>query len=733
MVQGVIFIVLGFWLCRRPPVSTPSVWFDLAIMGFLLVVLTGFLPIDSFHRPNWWKRAVEDFNIVFPVTWSVQPLLTLEASLRFLGALAWLYLVWNMPSTHQTRKQILYLFVFIVTILAVISIAGNLLGYSYFWGQGVHCFSYFPNRNQTANFFCLAAILSFGLVLHHLSDRKGWAIGMAFATILLFVAIVVTLSRAAVILFFLAATLIVILHFRNRSFSFCLKLSIPFILILVSFLFFYGGSNLSRYKSLFSNGPGTSFRWHLFCDSMHFVADQPLLGVGLGNFQYIFPQYREASVSYQKVIHPESDWIWVLGEMGVGGLFFSVLGTAILLGVFFTFFEKTSCYRTLAGLCVFVFLFHSMVDVPGHRYGTVFTVIFLYRLALPSRAGTRTLIASWVFRLFGLLLLMSGFLWVIAFAFDLPYHSTVIKERAERKGALDTGIQWLPMKWELYYQRACHNLPGKREEALSNFRRVRFLEPLSALVSYREGVEWLSYDSTLAFAAWRDALSRQTDNEGGLRYAIMRASGRNPAFAPYLEALSRNSVAFRYEYLQTLRGEVFLAALEEQLKEKPPLGKFSALQREGLLRHYLECGGAARYLDLVKEHPDWPEYLKAVALAKLERYKEAIILVRVDLEGPSIPLRFTMKTKEELQQDFILAPNDILLGVSLFKLQMEGEEWKKALGTLQSLFHHNNQMPPYFYAWKGEVLFQLHRYRESWHEWDKYFALLHESSCKLGD
>ena len=60
--------------------------------------------------------------------------------------------------------------------------------------------------------------------------------------------------------------------------------------------------------------------WSLYRDALGVIQDAPLTGVGLGNFEAIFSQYRDVSKSLREVHHPESDWLWLWAECGLCGL-----------------------------------------------------------------------------------------------------------------------------------------------------------------------------------------------------------------------------------------------------------------------------------------------------------------------------------------------------------------------------------------------------------------------------
>ena len=70
-------------------------------------------------------------------------------------------------------------------------------------------------------------------------------------------------------------------------------------------------------------------------------------------------------------------------------------------------------------------------------------------------------------------------------------------------------LRWAPLDWELYLERAIAEVELKQtKNAVDDFRRARFLEPITYEVPVAEGNSWLPYDPVLAVAAWREALRR---------------------------------------------------------------------------------------------------------------------------------------------------------------------------------------------------------------------------------
>ena len=55
----------------------------------------------------------------------------------------------------------------------------------------------------------------------------------------------------------------------------------------------------------------------IYRDATDMIVDAPLTGFGLGSFSAVFPQYRDASASYHRLAHPDSDFFWLASEGGL--------------------------------------------------------------------------------------------------------------------------------------------------------------------------------------------------------------------------------------------------------------------------------------------------------------------------------------------------------------------------------------------------------------------------------
>src|SRR5439155_2116570 len=319
-------------------------------------------------------------------------------------------------------------------------------------------------------------------------------------------------------------------------------------------------------RNLANAGMSSDFRWRIFSDVFQLIRDSPWVGIGFGNFEDVFAIFRAASYSDRRALHPESDWLWLWTELGWLAVVLTIAGIALLVSRVFPLREGTNQgYRLAAFIAALLFAIHGIVDVSGHRVGIAFAAVFLLGLSRHQPLSLKT--SRWtsiLFRFVGLVLLGAGLSLVVAARGEKLLPGSVGVSSAKQLSAVANtelnfsetialttrALRWAPLDWELYLERAIAEVELKQtKNAVDDFRRARFLEPIAYEVPLAEGNAWLPYHPVLAVAAWREALRRA----GPLRpevYASMLsdASLRNPEVSRILEAigLSEHDLALPY-------------------------------------------------------------------------------------------------------------------------------------------------------------------------------------------
>jgi len=740
--RALILICAGAWLWKRPPTETPSRLFDAALLVLVAAALvSSFAPAAWFGRVGW-RLDAHDLGVALPATNAPSPWLAAEALAQLLAGAGWLYAWWNLRLDHENRKWALWGVAGLTTLLAIGLLVCSWLGWKYPLAEEARNFSYFPNRNQTALWFCLGGVVAFGMLLESLPRRRraaGTAAGVMMVICLM--ALILSLSRMALALFALGCVLVVVVRFGRGAGNYAVRILVPLAVLGMSLVVFLERDTIQRFQHSATAGNEREFRVELWQDTLGMVKAQPA-GAGLGQFEDVYPQYRERAQVYTAVYHPDSDWVWLLGETGWAGVTAAAVAVGSLLVVFLGKPSRESGpYRHLAALCAALFFLHSLVDVPAHRFGTWLLAAWLLALAAPERAALPTLFPRWVFRALGLVLTAVGVAWLAAAA-GLRVQTTVLQNRtmSDAEAAIGNGnataalaaadslIAVRPMRWEPYYDRARAELTinGDQDAALQDFRRARFLEPTWAGLPYKEGMLWVNYDPALAYAAWREALQLNDNVPDGTWHRIWGALKDVPGGDDYLSNLSKTRPEYRYEYLMSVAPERFAAEWQEELAFDPLLAKYQdPVQRQSLLERWAELDGPAA-LDYVGKNPrlapqTWLVQMRA--LAQSGRYDDALSLAQKRLPAAELPTAsmalYDNDSDSVLAEMFQNNPQDLVVGAVLLKRQLDAKDWSHAFETLDEL--NKLKLPPPFVSWwRAQLLEQQGHSAEAWEALQPY-------------
>src|SRR5206468_10323338 len=124
------------------------------------------------------------------------------------------------------------------------------------------------------------------------------------------------------------------------------------LLLLLTALLLFGGQTLERFHlhNFGSTGISSNLRWQIFHDTFRLIRDSSWCGIGFGNFESIFAIFRDASLSNQRALHPESDWLWLWAELGWPAVVLILIGIALFFSRVFPLREGTNQLYRLAAL-----------------------------------------------------------------------------------------------------------------------------------------------------------------------------------------------------------------------------------------------------------------------------------------------------------------------------------------------------------------------------------------------
>lgn len=748
--QGLALVAMGLVMLLFPPRQSVPRWLAAGLAAWLLLLAAAFLPAWGMEGPGSWRAALEATGVLkFGPLRTVQPWLTLEALAVAAAGAAWALYLTTQPLDDRERAQLLKAYLLGIAAVAVLALLAQLSGTDVpFWGGAP--FGPFPNRNQTGNVFALAGVLAFVLglrQLHH-GRRKGWVwIGVLGVCL---VAVLVNGSRAGLLLLPLGiAGWLVADAMASRRFTRA-AMGASAALLLAALALVAGGEALERaFASLGRAGEWTeNARWKIQKDAFGMAAAHPLLGVGLGNFDGVFALHRGHFRDYSRPIHPESDWAWLAAEAGF---------PAALLLAALALFSLRTCWpqaaqkerRLRLGACVALaaFLLHSLLDVPGHRLGSLLPALMLLPLAWPPRPlEVPGLPLRATAALAGLGLLALGG-WFMAQALDrVPPtgRHKVGKLLAAVKGmarggpwaevlnACDDGRRTAPLEWRFHFHaaRARLKLNVGASRAAQEFRAFRLLEPDSPFTVLQEGQLWVGRgEPDFALEAWRAALERKQDGRKSVFREMLEAARKEPGLFARLPELAEPYPELEFYFLESAPDEVFDRHLAALLARPPADSGLEPRDLEAFLDAWRRRRGDAAFLREVAPHPAWARAGWSVvgqACANTGDFIRALHLADEALPAPTLPVvRDGGQRARELLERY---PDDLAAGTSLALIERSRGEWDKAAARLARLTQHPDA-PAYLWWLQAEALRKLDRPAEAWKALQHYLERMRRPSA----
>jgi tetratricopeptide (TPR) repeat protein len=739
--QAVLAVATGCLFVAKPPSRSLGWIINIGIASLVLVAATGFLPAGWSLANDWRDRLGNIPGLELPGTRSPQPWLTFEAFGLLVLGLGWVYYllahIWNRPSAVEAVR----VFGVGIVALAAVSLVSCLTGHKIpFWpaaeNSGID-FGFFPNRNQTANVLAVGGIMINALAFDDLRSRRKSS-AFWFASLgLICAALIFAYSRSGIVFFFGGVLVWALFSMRMSPSIQSATLAVSGAILLLTILFLFGGESLQRFQTQ-SVVQMKDFRLLLQRDAAKLATEAPLLGHGLGNFEPLFAMARSHSLMGNRAVHPESDWMWAAVELG----WFAPIMILVMLGVCFRrclpLEPGTGPLLRCAALVGAVgFVCHGLVDVSGHRLGSLWPALFLLSLALHPEC-TRNL-QRWVnptFRALGLALIAMGVWWFSSYAFSLPtsahykrlvgqVEAEVDENKAEDVIATTTrALRIAPLDWDLYYQRArAHAVLFSTSKADSDFAAGRTLEPNWNEFCFDEGALWLALDQPdRALDAWHEALKRPTDDTLGLYRRMLDATQTRFELRDELRRWAREKRSLLLLFLESSSTLEFELESEHLLSEDPELKSLSPAERTQLFRIWSEHRKLADLAPVLFANPQWQtESWPYIARFHAERgdFKKAYETVKEFASMPNIPLIESREPVSQLERDFYVKSKDLVNGLTLLHAQIKEGKLDDAAATIDAL-REATSPPRYLFALEFDLQAKRNEWQRAWHAWLAY-------------
>jgi tetratricopeptide (TPR) repeat protein len=674
-------IGVGFLLVISPFRALPNRGGLIGITGLIVCALFGFLPASWFGEPAWHlfiRRAIPGLtNNV-----SLQPLLTLTDLCRMLSAI--FFGIWVVQWRPKRRVLCVRVLAGAIAILAVAALVAHAFSISIPGWRPSQGFGPFANRNQTGTLMALGAMLALGLCAYSTRVRRTDAPPWAMAFGICLVALFYSNSRGPLCLLALGCFCGILIQQRISAKGFAIAASA--FLLIASAALLIGGNVSTRLLGLFSEGAG--LRVQIYQDTFQLVKTAPFAGIGLGNFDAIFPWFRHASLNDQRILHPESDWLWLVAETGVVSVFCLVVASACCFGWSSRPARRRDEDVQLAcRIAIVLFVVNTLFDVPGHRLGTILPLLFvagIYCCSTLTAEGAPAL--PWISRLLGIGLVAFGVSLLRSDSPESQLHLVLARGGFEAVEKLARrALTRAPLNWSLYMIRGYANVHEKKLlQAIADFRYALLLEPKMAVVPFEEGRAWIGVNVPMAVAAWKECLSRSSGDK------------RNEYFGRILEASAKDERLLE-DTLRLSDGDPALALIA--------------------LRSGLADSKTLRFLEEEKPKLD-SEQIRVVLKAEARKaaadknYQQAYELARQAIRNIPFPNR-QGRSEQACRIALIKNPGDISAAFDLCMVLESEKRHDEAVSVLENVCRDGN-CPDYLQLMKADFLASLTQWPAAW-------------------
>jgi len=672
-------IGVGLLLILWPFIALPGPTILFGVLGLLFCAIFGFLPGNWFAPAEWHSRLQQAIPGLAS-TVSLQPYQTLFSLGALLAAI--LYGVWLIQWQPISRIVCLQTLVVGIAILAGVALISHYAGMPIPIWHPRQGFGPFSNRNQTGTLMGLGAIVAFGLLASGLRRGSWTSSWWIIALVLCLGANLLSNSRASLCLLLLATSgwFVYRLGISLRA----LTIGAGVVLLIATFALLLGEQVVGRLQEFLADGAG--LRGNIYQDTAKLIAAVPFTGIGLGNFAAIFPFFRDSSLNSMRVIHPESDWLWLASEAGIGSILFClVIVTSLLIQTAKPANPREGDVFFAGFVGVLAFLGNTLFDVPAHRLGTILPAIFVAALCTrPKLLFYRARWVPWISRGAGIALIVLAILLVRANSVaNGPQRGFVKGDWHAVRAKANEALNITPLDWSLYLIRGSANVRlGNWMEALTDFRGARVIEPKLAVVPFDEGCAWLGANSALAIAAWKEALRRSPDDQ------IL-----------YLQMLDK-SVPFHEVHLAIVR-----------LGDEHLDWAFTALQRGYFDNTTLDSIESKRS-ELTFEQQSVFDRAKSRRAAAEKDYRLAYELGMKTLGKVTFPAPGHM-SEIQYRLSLVQDPTNFSAVYNLCLILRAQERKREMLQVLESVTKQAG-CPDYFYAMKGDLLASMDDWSGAW-------------------
>ena len=530
--------------------------------GMVLLSLGAFLPADLIGRPGW-REELETLGVETGKLNVIQWQMALEYHAVYLCLAFAAFWILGLRFSARATSQLVMTFVMAVALYAIIAkISENQLALN----RGGETYGFFPNRNHNSNFLSLGFVCGLGAFFQAIRSKQfvRMAILLISNGVILWAIFSWNMSRSGIVLCLLGSCVWFLgLGWRYfgknelKAFALVALLGVG-VFVLNQFVVkerisgtaekieeALGGEDAADEEEQVASLDDVDFRVPIARDTFQLIGGFPLTGVGSGQFRWVFPQYRDLTVTAHTSVaaHPESSWYWLAAEWGLpAALCLLVLVILIYVGGYRNIRKRGNRDRALRFGCLVASAMvplHSLFDVPAHRPSLLLASLVLFVISQNHQGAPELAPKKWSRALgvvVGLCLITTSVLFLGATSFgwrkplivqsaeDLAEGAELYKKIKEEANPLNP-LQSLPMRKKvvevagqmmrdvpldgrLYRLRGLASLPlvDRNEETAADFAIDRALIPFSIQIPKIHAAASLPYLDEEVAKGWQAAL-----------------------------------------------------------------------------------------------------------------------------------------------------------------------------------------------------------------------------------
>jgi O-antigen ligase len=683
-VQIALTALLGVGLILMPPVM-PSLtrwgkW--IPVLWFGLLVLKEFAPSFFFGHTGWHTVLSQDFGVVFPWTHNPEPGRAVDILLMILAGASWFLWVRTLANKSGFRQVLVWSLLGSAAVLAVVCLSVRPVNPNAIYGMrftpGWRGYGPFPNRNHTACFLAMGALIGCGCLTNATRHRKQLQAVVSFVCLLLiFVAMVVSQSRGALLSFTVGLAVfcaLVLFNYRNRAALTAVVLGALFFAILI---LAFGTKVIFRFHASGSGEIASNLRWDIWKNALIVWKDAPLFGHGLGTFTQIFPIYQTLKLENQIVLHPESSWLLWLVELGmiplliaVGtALFFLVRNVAVSFEMKRGFVMRASGFAALSVLAV-----HSLWDVPAHRWAVAGFALAILAVVSPwpTRGEKNEPNNKAALLPFGI-----AAFWLIPFISNFPAWSpaslTRLLSRDENLisvSSLDRELRCFPLSPSLHQLLGMRLLADYRDaqSAWLEFRVADRLVPSSWALPAAQAVASQRFSPGMALHFWSLAVERAGHRGEEVFLMACKRTAQLPLAPSFWNNYVVNNPSLLLSYRLAVSDADGRYYFQRWWNSRAFNNDLADFEISNFYKQVTQFGSIANIYEWMAHHPDWEERDCRNWATLLHHWGDDAtawkILSRWIKEPPYPVLKYSIN-KEQLEDKWFAEPSNIMVAQAL--------------------------------------------------------------------